>query len=246
MSTRTKCNDSHMHLGLSGPWTPKFDPTVMVEGVINVMENYNVEKAIVFPNPLPGSKYPEANDYILSSVRKYKDRLIGFGRIDPRYGKEVFPEIKRLASNGIKGIKVHPVVECFRPDHPYFLQVYRFIADLNIKFIITHSSTSGFARASHWSVVARKFPQLNIILAHLNEMCIPLLKEFSNIYVDTSTSSTSLIEESCAIDSSRVIFGSDYPYNNFASEIAKIMKTRLSKKEKERILFKNFDVIFHE
>lgn len=120
----SKCDDCHMHLGLSAPWNPNFDPTIKVEKLINMLKKRNVEKAVVFPNPLPGSKYPEANDYIMSCVKKYANRLIGFGRIDPRYGKEIFSEIRRLADNGIKGIKLHPVVECFRPDHPFFLQIY--------------------------------------------------------------------------------------------------------------------------
>lgn len=244
--TLTKCNDCHMHLGLSGPWNPNFDPTVTVEELMGAMKDHNVKRAIVFPNPLPGSKYPEANDYIVSCTKKYANRLIGFGRIDPRYGKEIFPEIKRLASNGIKGIKLHPIVECFRPDHPYFLQVYDCIANSNIKFIITHSDDHGFARASHWSVVAKKFPELNIILAHLNKTCIPLLKEIPNIYVETSTSSASLIEESCSIDSSRVMFGSDYPYSDHRYEVAKVMKSHLSTREKEKVLYKNFERVFHD
>jgi predicted TIM-barrel fold metal-dependent hydrolase len=234
-----------VHLGPSGPWNPNFDPTVTVEELISLMKNYNLEKAVVFPNPLPGSKYPKANNYILSCMKRYPTKLIGFGRIDPRYGKEVFVEIKRLAENKIKGIKLHPVVECFRPDHPFFSQVYECIVNSGIKFVLTHSSDEGFAKASYWSVVAKKFPELNIILAHLNKTCIPLLEEFSNVYTETSASSTSLIEKACAIDSSKIMFGSDYPYSSYTHEINKIMKSTLSSGEMEKVLYKNFERIFY-
>lgn len=247
MKKPARINDCHIHMGLSGPWSPDFDPSVTVEDVMVVMKENNVKKAVVFPNPLPGSKYPKANDYIISCAREFPDRLIGFGRIDHRYGREIFPEIKRLASSGIKGIKLHPIVECFRPDHPYFFQVYDCIVKSNIKFVITHTdSHNSLASAKYWSVIAKKFTKLNIVLAHLNKTCIPLLKEFSNIYVETSASSISFIEEACAIDSSRVMFGSDYPYQDYKRELAKVMNSRLSMREKEKVLYKNFDRIFSD
>ena len=241
-TTINRCNDSHIHLGPSGPWLPNFDPSVTADKVIEVMQKYGVTKAVVFPNPLPGSKYPEANDYIISSVRKYPANLIGFGRIDPRYGEEVIPEIKRLAESGIEGIKLHPTVECFRPDHPSFFKVFQAMVDSNIKLIVTHSSESGFAAADLWATVANRFPQLNIILAHLNEACIPLLREFPNIYADTSTASISLIRKAYGVSSSKILFGSDYPYTNYQEELGKII-TNCSDEEKERILLTNFEEV---
>ncbi len=66
-------------------------------------------------------------------MRKYPDRLIGFGRIDPRYGSEITTKIERLASAGIKGIKLHPVVESFYPDHPFFFPVYKSLPAYGIR-----------------------------------------------------------------------------------------------------------------
>lgn len=238
-------NDCHIHLGASGPWIPGFDPSTTVSELIQLMDKYNIEKALVFPNPLPGSKYPEANDYIISCVRKYPQRLVGFGRIDPRYGSEITTEIERLGNNGIIGIKLHPLVECFYPDHPYFLPVYEALANSGMKFILTHSSSGGIAEATRWAPIADAFPQLTIIQAHLNEACLPLLKQFDNIYVDTSASSSRLIEKACKIDSSKLLFGSDYPYTNCEREIEKVIQADCSIEVREKILFKNFLEVIH-
>jgi len=235
-----KVKDCHIHLGISGPWIPGFDPSVTIEQLIQLMDENNIEKAVVFPNPLPGSKYPEANDYIISCIQKYPKRLIGFGRIDPRYGSEIFPEIKKLSNNGIIGVKLHPVVESFYPDHPFFLSVYEALLNYGIKVILAHSSEQGFAEATRWAKVAQTFPQLTIILAHLNKACLPLLKQFNNIYVDTSTSPSYLIEKACNIDSSKILFGSDYPYRNWKEEFEKIIHLSCSREIKEKILYKNF------
>lgn len=239
-------NDCHIHLGQSGPWTPDFNPSTTTTEILQLMDKYNIKKAVVFPNPLPGSKYPEANNYIISSVLKYPEKLIGFGRIDPRYGSEIIPEIERLANNGIMGIKLHPVVECFCPDHPYFIPIYEAIVKSGIRVILVHSSNSGFAEATRWISVARMFPQLTIILAHLNEACLPLLKRFNNLYVDTSASSPHLIEKACQIDASKVLFGSDYPYMKYEQELEKVMRLNCSIEVKEKILFKNFLEVFLE
>lgn len=242
--TKKNINDCHVHLGQSGPWIPGSNPSTTAIKVVQLMDKYNIEKAVVFPNPLPGSKYPEANNYIISSVLKYPERLIGFGRIDPRYGLEIIPEIERLANNGITGIKLHPIVECFCPDHSYFVPVYEAIVKSGIRIILVHSSNSGFAEATRWISIANKFPQLTIILAHLNEACLPLLKRFDNIYVDTSASSSQLIEKACEIDASKVLFGSDHPYIKWEQEFEKVTQINCSIGVKEKILFKNFLEVF--
>jgi len=240
-----RINDCHIHLGASGPWVPGFNPTVMLTKLIQQMDKYNIEKAVVFPNPLPGSKYPRANDYIISCVDKYPKRLIGFGRIDPRYGSEIIPEIERLRSNGIIGIKLHPVVESFYPDHPFFLPIYKALLNCGIRLILTHSSNGGFAEATRWANVADAFPQLTIILAHVNEKCLRLLRQFKNVYVDTSASSSLLIEKACKIDSSKVLFGSDYPYTGWEKEFGNVIQTNCPLEVKKKILFKNFLEVFH-
>lgn len=240
-----RINDCHIHLGASGPWIPGFDLSVTITQLIKLMDKSNIEKAVVFSNPLPGSKYPHANDYIISCMHKYPERLIGFGRIDPRYGSEITTEIERLGNNGIIGIKLHPVVESFYPDHPFFLPVYEALLNSGIRLILTHSSNGGFAEATRWANIAETFPQLTIILAHLNEACFPLLRQFSNVYVDTSASSPQLIEKAYKIDSSKVLFGSDYPYTKWEQEFGKIMRANCSIEVREKILFKNFLEVIH-
>jgi len=43
-------------------------PTIHVGELIRLFDKYSVERAIVFPNPNVGDKYPETNDYIAKCV----------------------------------------------------------------------------------------------------------------------------------------------------------------------------------
>jgi peptidoglycan/xylan/chitin deacetylase (PgdA/CDA1 family) len=50
------------------------NPTIYADELVRILEKYNVERAVVFPNPNVGDRYPEMNDYIAESVNKYPER----------------------------------------------------------------------------------------------------------------------------------------------------------------------------
>jgi len=66
-----KICDAHVHLGKSGPWQPYMNPSIYIEELVPLFDRYNVERAVVFPNPNVGDKYPEMNDYIAKCVEKH-------------------------------------------------------------------------------------------------------------------------------------------------------------------------------
>jgi len=242
-----KIRDVHIHLGPSGPWTPDFDPSTTVDDVINFAKRYNITKCVVFPNPSVGTKYPRMNDYIAKASEDFPELFIPFGRIDPRYKRLAIKEIRRLAKKDFAGIKLHPVVECFRPDHPFFFDIYKEIIDYGL-FVITHTSNAGFGRAEHWKIVCDKFDDLKLILSHLNETCINLIENYDDVYVDTSGYTFLKFSfELGTLNTKKIIFGSDYPYvKDISNHIEKIENSGLSKDQVEYILYKNFDRLFRD
>ncbi len=68
-----KICDAHVHLGESGPWQPYENPTIYVDELIRLFDKYEVEQAIVFPNPNVGDKYPEMNNYIAEKRQKISE-----------------------------------------------------------------------------------------------------------------------------------------------------------------------------
>jgi predicted TIM-barrel fold metal-dependent hydrolase len=239
-----KICDAHVHLGKSGPWQPYMNPTIYVDTLIQLFDKYNVEQAIVFPNPNVGDKYPEMNDYIAKCVKKYPKRLIGFGRVDPRR-EDAIKELDRTKrSLGLTGLKLHPMVECFRPDHPFFDGFFRKVDKLKLP-ILFHSG-DGFSSPALILKIAKKHSKLPVILGHMREWAFNALKECENVYVETSGTLPDFIELSADIDEDRILFGSDVPYYRYPTQIAIVDAAEISQKVKRKIFHHNFQRTFSE
>ena len=218
------------------------DPTIYVNDLIRLFDKYNVDRAIVFPNPNIGDKYPEMNDYIAESVKKYPKRLIGFGRVDPRREDAIKELIRIRKKLGLAGLKLHPFVECFRPDHPFFNKFFQKTNELGLPTLF--HAADGFSSPGLITKIARKYPELPIILGHLREGCLSAMKECKNIYVETSGTLPDLIELAADIDEDRILFGSDIPYYRYPTQLAIIDASEVSPKAKKKILYDNFQKLF--
>ena len=234
--------DAHVHLGRSGPWQPHVDPSIYVEKLIPLLDEYNVERAVVFPNPNVGDEYPKTNDYIAKCVKKYPERLVGFGRVDPRRQDSIRELARMKKVLGLTGLKLHPFVECFRPDHPFFDRFFQKANELKLP-ILFHSG-DGFSSPGLILKIARKYPKLPIILAHLREYGVGALKECENVCVETSGTLPDFIELCADVDGDRILFGSDVPYYRYPTQIAIVEAAEISQKTKRKIFHENFQRIF--
>lgn len=241
--SRMKLCDAHVHLGESGPWQPYGKPTISIEKLIPLLDRFHVSRALVFPNPNVGDRYPETNNYIADCVEKHRRRLVGFARVDPRRGNEANQELRRIKQKlGLTGIKLHPMVECFRPDHSYFDRFFKRVSELDLPVLI-HTG-NGFSAPGLAAKVARKHRSIIMILAHLKEGCIAALKELPNICVETSGTLPEFVEMATDIDDNRVFFGSDVPYYRYPTQKAIIEAADISNKTRRKVYFENFERLF--
>jgi len=242
---RLKICDAHVHLGESGPWQPYGNPTIYIEELMPLLDKFSVARALVFPNPNVGDRYPETNDYITECVKKHPKRLVGFGRVDPRRDTEAVNELIRIKDNLIlSGIKLHPMVECFRPDHPFFDKFFKKVEELMLPILI-HTG-DGFSTPNLAVRVVKKHPRMVMILAHLREGCVGALKDSSNIYVETSGTLPEFVEMATDVDQDRVLFGSDIPYYRFPTQTAIIDAAQISSKARRKVYFENFERLFEQ
>ncbi len=234
--------DAHVHFGPSTQWLPYMNPEVSIEDVIKTMKKHSVSKSIVFPNPHVGDRYPMLNDLMRYAQNRFPDRIMGFGRVDPRRGDEAVAEIKRIHEIGLSGVKLHPYVECFRPDHPFFDSFWGTISDLNLVVLI-HTGTM-FSSPGYLYPVLKKYPDLKMILGHLQEACISLMRDFENVYSDTSASHVKLLEHVQETCEDRIVFGSDYPYLSHRVQMEVVKAAEIQESVKKKIFARNLKRIF--
>ena len=142
----------------------------------------------------------------------------------------------------LSGAKLHPMVEAFRPDHPFFDKFFRQVEELSLPVLI-HTGDE-FSAPGLALKVAKKHPDMVMILAHLREGCVGAMKDSRNIYVETSGTLPEFIEMATRVDENRVLFGSDIPYFRVPTQTAIVEAASISDTTRRKIYSENFERIF--
>ncbi len=181
------------------------------------------------------SRYLDAdvpNALIAEYVRQDPERLIGFAGIDPSDLPRALDEMRGARERlGLRGITLAPAAQDLHPADTRAMQVYALAAELRMPVLI-HSGTRfaasvkmEYARGHLFDEVAREFPSLKLIVAHLGypwiDECLVLLAKHPNVFADISglmprpwQSYNALVAafEYGVID--KLLFGSDFPFTS--------------------------------
>ena len=173
----------------------------------------------------------ETNDYIIDSVSRYPERLIGFGAVQPQSPQGAVAEIERLARAGIKGIgEMRADIQLL--DLSDELMMAPFVEALR-KFkliLLTHASEPvGHNYPGKGNITPEvlypfitSFPDLIIVCAHWGgglpfySLMPEVKKAMANVYFDTAASPLLYTPEIYnqvipLVGADKILFGSDYP-----------------------------------
>ena len=161
--------------------------------------------------------------------------VVPFGAIHPDL-EDKADEVRRLREGGIKGIKLHPVVNSFYPDDPRMFPVYEELGEdmvLEIhsgRFPGTDPAAPVYAAPERIMNVVERFPRLKVIALHLggfymlDEAERELLGR-ENVFIDTTwpPSLKEIVPETLSAIISkhgahRVCFGTDFPLASQAAD----------------------------
>jgi predicted TIM-barrel fold metal-dependent hydrolase len=197
----------------------------------------------------PGLVKP-ANDWLIGIQ---DDLLVPFGAMHPDL-EDKGEEVERLRRNGIRGIKLHPMLNRFYPDDPGMFPVYEAMGDDMVLEIhsgrLPHMAAGEtiYSPPERVMNVVRLFPRLKVIALHLggfymlDEAERDLIGQ-ENVLIDT-TWPPSLREVAARTLTAiinkhgpdKVCFGTDYPLASQAQDSAYVLELPLSDTHKERIL----------
>lgn len=215
--------------------------TFGVEGVVNTMEKHDVEKAVLVPAMAVDSDFRLGNKELFDVIRA-DERLFGYLVVNPSYPEESI-KLMRSAMGSPKFLALGCFSGASRPypnldDYSDILNAYRRFA----KPVFVHAPNGEAVAAA--VEMAKELPALRFILGSMGgaewKRCIAHSRQL-NIMLETSGSFDSeKIEEAAEhFGAHRLLYGSNAPFSDPASETALIRSSDLSDDAKEKILSGN-------
>ncbi len=224
-----------------------------IDGIKTHMSQSGVEKSVVLGVVGRAGQVRPANDWLISIQ---DDRLVPFGAMHPDL-EDKGAEVDRLRRSGIKGIKLHPMINSFYPDDPQMFPVYEAMGE-NMVLAIHSGRLPGadidepvYAAPDRIMNVVRRFPRLQIIALHLGGfyMLDEAERELigrDNVFIDTTwppslrevgrETLTAIINQH---GPHKVCFGTDFPLASQTDEAEYLLGLPLSDRDKEAILGEN-------
>ena len=207
----------------------------------------------------------ETNDYILDSISRYPDRLIGFCSIQPKAGDAAIIELERCAKAGARGIgEMRSDVQGFDLADKTIMKPLVDAAMKHNLIFLTHSSEPvGHQYIGKGSITPDvlysfilSFPDLKLVCAHWGgglpfyALMPEVAKVLTNVFFDTAATvflyhPQIFPQVSDIIGSDKILFGSDYPLISQSRIMAQIQSLELAKRDKTKILGGNAQKILN-
>jgi predicted TIM-barrel fold metal-dependent hydrolase len=237
--------DSHTHVDEVEAWGWTDPP----EAIISLMDDAQIEKAVIMTYRDADRPGDPATMYIRSAVQKYPERLIGYVRINPHGPGALDALDEAIGVFRMKGLKLHPVSYLGFPYEEATLRLMRRAAEYHAP-VLFHTGDEAFALPEQVAEAARRCPEAMVIMAHLGgyahfEAVLALADELPNVLVDTSAIPYPWVIRQAvdAFGPERVLYASDGPGCLPALEVEKVRLAGLTKHEENLVYFENINRI---
>ncbi|HUT27099.1 MAG TPA: amidohydrolase family protein [Methanomassiliicoccales archaeon] len=208
---------------------------VRPETLVEYMGRGKVDRSVILPLDFGTVEEPKVgveayNDWVFKCAEDYPDKLIPFMGIDPTRGEQALKLMRKYHSKyEPRGIKIYPP-NGFYPYEERLDPFWKEVKDMGLT-VVTHAGASWGpldeekSRPIHFRKVLERYPEINVIIAHLGGKyradTYELAAEFDNLYTDCSALQGWLpsepgvvidrMKEAFSHMGDRVIFGSDWP-----------------------------------
>lgn len=219
------------------------------EEIIALQEKSGIDVSLIQSAATVPHQVESINAFIAETVKKYPDRLVGFGTLHPD-SENTEKEAEHLVSLGLRGVKIHNDFLKIAVDDPRMDKIYRACAEHSLPIILhTGDKRYDFTNPNRMERVLRANPDVLFVGAHFAgysvwEEASTRLAHFENLIVDSSSSTRYITPEYCRelisrFGADRVMFGSDFPYNSPVDEAERFLNLGLSDEDNRKILGEN-------
>ncbi|MBT3262423.1 amidohydrolase family protein [Candidatus Woesearchaeota archaeon] len=208
--------DSHTHLGFEDMYQ-KQNPRELIK----LMDRAGIDKSVIFPfGPVFSKNQSYQSENIKISKCSNNPRFITFGRVN-QLAPDSLEEVERIKDLDFKGIKIHTDAAP--------LNTYRDLVKKLNEYCLPIMIHAGNNENSNVENLKHLEYEGNIIIGHGGKdnisKAIELVNSRDNFYIETSLLSLSrtkrLVRQ--VKDKSKILFGSDAPYDLPELEVKKIM-----------------------
>ncbi|MDD2710081.1 MAG: amidohydrolase family protein [Verrucomicrobiae bacterium] len=263
---------NHCHVAPAGTFSKDNPKKGALELLKAMMDSHGIEKAVAFApflHCMPADvEYRifcktewECNEWLYRELKKFQG-IFGFVTVNPK-NPACAAILTEFVGKGFVGVKMHPPVFQARVDDPAFDAYYFTIERLGVP-ILFHMGSHGWQpeeyRPSRLGNVARRHPQLRIIIEHMggtegfrealevlvkNENCYAGITSTLNQTIEGGRPNASYLTPEMfrellqSVSSQRIIYGTDYPFNfpeDIVNEIKTIQSMAIGDEDKRNIL----------
>lgn len=187
---------------------------------------------LAFDAPHSGIVVPDA--FVADYVKRDRSRLVGFTSVDPMRPDALARLREGIEGFGMGGVKLAPTYQGFDPLGREAYALYKQIEQYDVPIVwhqgatFVRKSILKYALPHQIDDVAREFPKLRIIIAHLGhpwiDECITVIRKHPRVFADISGLAgrprqfrAALLSASDYGVSRKLLFGTDYPFATAAS-----------------------------
>ena len=231
----------------SGGLLPYTDGTA--EGLIKRMKESGVDLSVVLSIATNAHQQKSVNDF--AKALDEREGIVAFGSVYPD-APDACEELERIASMGLRGVKLHPDYQGFDADDDKMIPIYKKISALGLITVFHAGVDYGFAPPYGGTPekMARALRHFSspVVLAHFGgvdsyEGVLAHLAQ-TNAYLDTSMGYGMMpkyyalkIIEKHGVD--RMLFGTDTPWHSAEMEMRLLSSLGLTDGELAKIYSEN-------
>jgi predicted TIM-barrel fold metal-dependent hydrolase len=200
-----------------------------------------------------GGAYCRDHSYTAQAVEKYPDRIFGMAFILPSDEGSLEKLEHALKVLKFKGTKLNmPSSLAALRSNSVMDQVYSLLIDYDA-VLLAHSAEGDhtFSLPYQFEQVARAFPRLKIIMAHIGvpddfEEAIKVATWNDNVYLSSHAAPSSVVRMAVErAGAHKVMLGADWPHEDFEVEVKKIEMAVPNDADRRLVLGENAQRIFN-
>jgi predicted TIM-barrel fold metal-dependent hydrolase len=228
-----------------------------VEEVAADLDAHGVERAVVTGRDCETTYGAKSNnDSVISFVKQFPKKFIGFVGLDPHKGMKAVYELRAAVNDlGMRGAAVDPYLAQIYANDAKYYPLYAKCCELDVPIVFTTGPATLVPGAiidhvapRYIDFVARDFPELKIVISHggypwVNEAII-VAQRNRNVYIELSEyefspMSEAYVQAANTMIEDKILYASAHPFVDFRQALKTYEALNFKPEVRRKIMYDN-------